>query len=903
MIKQLAAIGAIGVFSTCLFAQGLNTSQTKDQWEEINFEFNSSILSDGYPSLLRLAEMLGQHRDYHVKLVGNTDYVGSARYNDRLAMRRAETVREFLVKYGAAADQVSTAGDGKNDPEVNNKTKEGRFLNRRVVLTVTDGQGKIVAAGGATEVMPTLSELLKKQEECCATILKRLDKLEDILAALRDIKGENDRLKGQVAELQNQEKALEDKVNGMPKPLSKDETTVIAEKAGTDALNEAQTRNKKFSLLGLDVGPTMGNRPSGDVTIQGRGQFFSPFGGDGSHAVQAEAEYMRYPGRQEGQFDIGLVNRWDHLQAGLFSSFKYIRFGEYENGGSMGQGAFLLDYLFSRGRIGFYGTEGFKNTGALTETPLGLTSFIETYARPMNQLGFNTQVGAWGDAWIQGNLGYIHSHSSTPNRPGGEIKLVQPLSKEFAFTVRAGLNSTLLTAKNTGELTFGLEFGNFMRPKEYTTFTHPVPMDVPRIRYEFLTRQVGHSAPVADAGPAQIGVPPGTITLNGSGSYSPDHDALNYSWTQVSGPNVAISSANAAIATFTAAGSTSYGFRLTVTDQLTGLTASANTTVTTQRALQVVRFSATPSQIAAGQSSTLAWNVTNATSVSISGVGSGLNAQGTATVSPTQTTTYNLTATGPGGQSITASVTVTVGASKPAIVRFTAAPTNINQGQSSLLSWTTTGASTVTINNGVGTVPANGSKSVSPSTTTTYTLTATGADGVTSVTAAVTVTVGGGAVPGILSFTASPTVIVAGGQSSLCWNVTNAQTVSIAPGLGNEPLVGCTTVTPAATTTYVLTATNAVGPIQAVVTVSVGAVQILTFSANPAYSPASGAPVVLSWTTQNATSVTITGTGVPAGAQSVNGSVTVNPTTNSDYTLTAYGPGGPVSSVIHVFVR
>jgi hypothetical protein len=903
MIKQLAAIGAIGVFSTCLFAQGLNTSQTKDQWEEINFEFNSSILSDGYPSLLRLAEMLSQHRDYHVKLVGNTDYVGSARYNDRLAMRRAETVREFLVKYGAAADQVSTAGDGKNDPEVNNKTKEGRFMNRRVVLTVTDGQGKIVAAGGATEVMPTLSELLKKQEECCATILKRLDKLEDILAALRDIKGENDRLKGQVAELQNQEKALEDKVNGMPKPLSKDETTVIAEKAGTDALNEAQTRNKKFSLLGLDVGPTMGNRPSGDVTIQGRGQFFSPFGGDGSHAVQAEAEYMRYPGRQEGQFDIGLVNRWDHLQAGLFSSFKYIRFGEYENGGSMGQGAFLLDYLFSRGRIGFYGTEGFKNTGALTETPLGLTSFIETYARPMNQLGFNTQVGAWGDAWIQGNFGYIHSHSSTPNRPGGEIKLVQPLSKEFAFTVRAGLNSTLLTAKNTGELTFGLEFGNFMRPKEYTTFTHPVPMDVPRIRYEFLTRQVGHSAPVADAGPAQIGVPPGTITLNGSGSYSPDHDALNYSWTQVSGPNVAISSANAAIATFTAAGSTSYGFRLTVTDQLTGLTASANTTVTTQRALQVVRFSATPSQIAAGQSSTLAWNVTNATSVSISGVGSGLNAQGTATVSPTQTTTYNLTATGPGGQSITASVTVTVGASKPAIVRFTAAPTNINQGQSSLLSWTTTGASTVTINNGVGTVPANGSKSVSPSTTTTYTLTATGADGVTSVTAAVTVTVGGGAVPGILSFTASPTVIVAGGQSSLCWNVTNAQTVSIAPGLGNEPLVGCTTVTPAATTTYVLTATNAVGPIQAVVTVSVGAVQILTFSANPAYSPASGAPVVLSWTTQNATSVTITGTGVPAGAQSVNGSVTVNPTTNSDYTLTAYGPGGPVSSVIHVFVR
>ena len=95
----------------------------------------------------------------------------------------------------------------------------------------------------------------------------------------------------------------------------------------------------------------------------------------------------------------------------------------------------------------------------------------------------------------------------------------------------------------------------------------------------------------------------------------------------------------------------------------------------------MVRFSATPSQIAAGQSSTLAWNVPNATSVNISGVGSGLNPAGTATVSPTTTTTtYNLTATGPGGQTITASVTVTVGASKPSIIRFAASPTHISQG-------------------------------------------------------------------------------------------------------------------------------------------------------------------------------------------------------------------------------
>src|SRR6185437_10548464 len=136
-MKKLAAIGALGLLASGLFAQGLTppSDQTKEDWEEINFEFNSSILSDGYPSLLRLADVLSQHHDYKVKVTGNTDYVGSARYNDKLAMARAEAVKAFLVKYGASADQISTAGNGKNDPLVNNRTKEGRFMNRRVVLT------------------------------------------------------------------------------------------------------------------------------------------------------------------------------------------------------------------------------------------------------------------------------------------------------------------------------------------------------------------------------------------------------------------------------------------------------------------------------------------------------------------------------------------------------------------------------------------------------------------------------------------------------------------------------------------------------------------------------------------------------------------------------------------------
>src|SRR5215471_12327034 len=108
-MKIPVAVGALVVFASCLYSQGLNPppGQTKDDWEEINFEFSSSVLTDGYPSLLRLAELLGQHRDYKVRVTGHTDYVGSAAYNDKLAMRRAEAVKAFLVRYGAADNQIT----------------------------------------------------------------------------------------------------------------------------------------------------------------------------------------------------------------------------------------------------------------------------------------------------------------------------------------------------------------------------------------------------------------------------------------------------------------------------------------------------------------------------------------------------------------------------------------------------------------------------------------------------------------------------------------------------------------------------------------------------------------------------------------------------------------------------
>lgn len=78
-------------------------------------------------------------------------------------------------------------------------------------------------------------------------------------------------------------------------------------------------------------------------------------------------------------------------------------------------------------------------------------------------------------------------------------------------------------------------------------------------------------------------------------------------------------------------------------------------------------------------------------------------------------------------------------AAKPIVKFFTAEPSTIERGQASSLKWEVTGADTVSINQGLGTVSASGNRSVFPSSTTTYTLTASNSGG--SVTESVTVNV------------------------------------------------------------------------------------------------------------------------------------------------------------------
>src|SRR5581483_8685345 len=522
------------LFAACIIAQGLNTHASPNDWEEINFEFNSAVLSDGFPSLLRLADLLKNNAGYHVRVEGNTDNLGSQRYNERLGQQRADAVKTFLVHYGANPNQIEATTRGKTNPEVPgyknrySKTDVARWMNRRVVMTVTDQNGKVIGDGGMNQVLPAMTQA--EPSKCCDDILKRLDKLDDIAKMLRDLADQNAGLRRDLDNLKQQEQALENKINGMPKPLNEQQTASVVDRR-LEAFHDP-----RFSLLGLNVGAD----DRGRVTFTGSGRFFAPF--KEHFAVQAQAEYLYFHDQKEGQADIGLVNRIGmHFEGGLFASFKHVNLNGYGSGGTLGQGSAAFDYLFGWGKVGVFGTKGFLDNAildtrnaVLNDGSIAPNLYIQRFLHITDQAGVSATLGLWGNNYLEGNVGYLRAYS-TGDRAGGTLRFVFPIASRLALTAEGGINETMMPGPGTGQnarAVFGIQWGNLLRPKEFLESKYPVPMQVPRIRYEVVTRNImsGSSPPIADAGPDQIGVPAGTITLNGSNSHDPNGLPITFHW-------------------------------------------------------------------------------------------------------------------------------------------------------------------------------------------------------------------------------------------------------------------------------------------------------------------------------------------------------------------------------------
>jgi OOP family OmpA-OmpF porin len=104
---------------------------------DVLFDFDKALIKpEGKTKLDGLAgRMKGLALEVVID-VGHTDSIGAEAYNQKLSLRRAAAVKDYLVSKGVEANRLYTEGKGETQPFASNKTPEGRARNRRVEIEV-----------------------------------------------------------------------------------------------------------------------------------------------------------------------------------------------------------------------------------------------------------------------------------------------------------------------------------------------------------------------------------------------------------------------------------------------------------------------------------------------------------------------------------------------------------------------------------------------------------------------------------------------------------------------------------------------------------------------------------------------------------------------------------------------
>jgi outer membrane protein OmpA-like peptidoglycan-associated protein len=119
-------------------------STTKLNYETVNlpnvqFITNSDVLLPSSASdLQKLAEYLIKNDSLNATILGHTDNVGKSEDNTKLSQRRAESVKRFLGSLGVDPKRLEAVGKGDTEPKADNNLEEGRLMNRRVEVQLTN---------------------------------------------------------------------------------------------------------------------------------------------------------------------------------------------------------------------------------------------------------------------------------------------------------------------------------------------------------------------------------------------------------------------------------------------------------------------------------------------------------------------------------------------------------------------------------------------------------------------------------------------------------------------------------------------------------------------------------------------------------------------------------------------
>jgi outer membrane protein OmpA-like peptidoglycan-associated protein len=105
--------------------------------DDVLFDYDKYTLKTrGIEVVQTVAHHMRQNPAYAAFIEGHTDSHGSAAYNMRLGLRRAEAVKTALMAQGIEAERITIRSYGKTRPRASNTTAQGRQLNRRVMISL-----------------------------------------------------------------------------------------------------------------------------------------------------------------------------------------------------------------------------------------------------------------------------------------------------------------------------------------------------------------------------------------------------------------------------------------------------------------------------------------------------------------------------------------------------------------------------------------------------------------------------------------------------------------------------------------------------------------------------------------------------------------------------------------------
>jgi len=109
--------------------------------DKVTFPVNRAAVSPDARALVdeAIAQLKAENRGVYFEIEGHTDSSGSEAYNEKLGLDRATAVRNYMHdQQGIALNRIEVISYGETKPVVDNKTRDHRAQNRRVVINVLE---------------------------------------------------------------------------------------------------------------------------------------------------------------------------------------------------------------------------------------------------------------------------------------------------------------------------------------------------------------------------------------------------------------------------------------------------------------------------------------------------------------------------------------------------------------------------------------------------------------------------------------------------------------------------------------------------------------------------------------------------------------------------------------------